>query len=341
MQTIYLPKKFYQIKKIDEGQYSPEAYERYDKIKLFYKLREEGCSEKTALEAIKVSRATFYRWLKRYRIFNLSGLENEDRRPNNVRKPKYSSEVENYILALRKQYPLWGKEKIAVLIKRIYSVIVSASTVGRIIKKLVRQGRIRSVAFHCGKKEKRQRVFNGHAKRLQLGMKAQVPGELLQVDHMDVKVIDGLEIKHFQAICPITKLVVEQAYTRATSNIASSFLELIVQQMPFQIKSIQVDGGTEFMGDFEKACQENNIDLFVLPPRSPEYNGHVERCNGTAKYEFYYQYNGPNKLPILQKSLQEHVKIYNTVRPHQSLSYLTPCQFFDELKIRPRESHML
>ena len=68
MQQLYLHKKFYQIKRIDERQYSKEAYERYDKIRLFYKLLEEGCSEKTALEAIKTSRATLYRWIKNYKI---------------------------------------------------------------------------------------------------------------------------------------------------------------------------------------------------------------------------------------------------------------------------------
>lgn len=30
-----------------------------------------------------------------------------------------------------------------------------------------------------------------------------------------------------------------------------------------------------------------NISLFVLPPKSPQYNGTVERCNGTTRDEFY------------------------------------------------------
>lgn len=332
MQQLYLHKKFYQIKKIDEREYSPEAYERYDKIRLFYKLREENCSEKTALEAIKVSRPTFFRWIKSYKIYNLAGLERQSRRPNNVRKPKWTSKTEELVLAMRKKYPLWGKEKIAVMIKRTYNQIVSASTVGRIIKKFVAKGKLKPVTFYYGKKEKRRRLFNGHAQQWVRGMKSKMPGELVQIDHMDIKLINGAHVKHFQAICPITKIAVEQAYNRATSDIASNFLQLIIQQMPFKVQSLQVDGGSEFMGEFEKACQKATIDLYVLPPRSPEYNGHVERCNATAKYEFYYQYNGSNALHNIQKRLQEHVKLYNSVRPHQGLSYLTPLEYYGQIR---------
>ena len=42
-----------------------------------------------------------------------------------------------------------------------------------------------------------------------------------------------------------------------------------------------MDGGSEFMAGFERACQEAGIRLFVLPPHSPKLNGHVERANRT------------------------------------------------------------
>ena len=54
--------------------------------------------------------------------------------------------------------------------------------------------------------------------------------------------------------------------------------------MPWPIKAIQIDGRSEFMADFENACQERNIPLYVLPPRSPKLNGAVERCNAAWRY---------------------------------------------------------
>jgi putative transposase len=57
--------------------------------------------------------------------------------------------------------------------------------------------------------------------------------------------------------------------------------------MPFPIKVIQVDGGSEFQDSFEEEYQRKGIKLFVLPPRSPELNGHVERAQRTHAEEFH------------------------------------------------------
>jgi len=229
-------------------------------------------------------------------------------------------------------FPLWGKYKIKVILEREYNKKLSNSTVGRIISKLLKLGQIKPVRFYCGLvKEKRKRVFNRHAKRWKYGMKARIPGELIQIDHASSELGSGKIIKHFQAICPITKIVVEQAYQAADSKKASDFFKHVRSNFPFKIKSVQVDGGTEFMKEFEESCEKNSVDLFVLPPRSPKYNGHVERANGTAKYEFYWQYSGSEILEILNKNLKRFVEMYNTFRPHQGLHYKTPMEYYQQL----------
>jgi len=50
-------------------------------------------------------------------------------------------------------------------------------------------------------------------------------------------------------------------------------------------REIRRDGGSEFMAQFETACQQRGIQLFVLPPRSPKLNGHVERAQRTHREE--------------------------------------------------------
>jgi hypothetical protein len=57
-----------------------------------------------------------------------------------------------------------------------------------------------------------------------------------------------------------------------------AFLETVQERLLFSLKAVQVDGGSEFMAEFEQACQEKNIRLFVLPPQSPKLNG----CEGRA-----------------------------------------------------------
>jgi len=36
--------------------------------------------------------------------------------------------------------------------------------------------------------------------------------------------------------------------------------------MPFPVRALQVDGGSEFEAIFEEECQKRGIKLFVLPP---------------------------------------------------------------------------
>ena len=86
---------------------------------------------------------------------------------------------------------------------------------------------------------------------------------------------------------------------------------------PFPIRAVQVDGGNEFAAEFEQACQQRGLHLFVLPPRSIA----VERANRTHTEEFYQV----TPCSLEMKKLNP-TPFYNTLR-HQSLGYLTPHQF--------------
>lgn len=331
MQLFGLHKKVYQVKNIDETDYSKEAYERLEKIKLFKKLRNEGCSRVTALEAIKTSQSTFYRWQNNYKRFGLRGLEDVSKCPTNIRKKDWKQHIIQQILTIRRQNPLYGKYKIAVLLKRDHRVDLSVSTVGRIISDLIRRDQIKPAVFYQGRKKVRSRVFNKHAKRLVRGMKATKPGELFQIDHMTVSIIAGYQVKHFQGICPVSKIMFADVYTDATSHTARNYLESLIKFLPFKVSSIQVDGGSEFEKEFELACAEMGIELYVLPPRSPEDNGCVERTNKSSKYEFYCFYDGDTKMFNVRKALNRYVHKYNNYRPHQALQYLTPQQYYTKI----------
>jgi putative transposase len=323
------------VRTIDETEYSEVVYQRKDKLDKIEMLLDEGCVEASALAAVNVPRSTYYRWKSGYKKFGLMGLENESRRPNKIRKPSWSNEIALRVYELRKKFPLWGKQKLAVMYQRKYKEKISQSTVGRILKKLRKQGKIKPVRLLLyGKDEPKKRTFDKHAQRWEKGMKSKQPGELIQLDHMTVQVPKIGSIKHFSATCPTSKYAVYQAYREATSANAADFLVLMQQSFPFSIISLQVDGGSEFMASFEEACKNAGIPLFVLPPRSPQINGNVERTNGTAKYEFYAQYDGVSNLKELRTNLRKFSSFHNEVRPHQGIGLLTPKQFFDELKMR-------
>ena len=112
--------------------------------------------------------------------------------------------------------------------------------------------------------------------------------------------------------------------TRATSASAARFLDAIVERMPFPVKAIQVDGGSEFQGEFEEACRQRGILLFVLPPHSPKLNGYVERARRTRVEEFSDFYDEELTMGPLNRALREWEASYNEERPHQSLGRLSP-----------------
>jgi transposase InsO family protein len=310
-----------------------EAADRLRRLDLVLKLKSEGCSEATALDAVGWSRATFYRWQKRFDESGLKALVARSRCPRRRRTPQWTRHHEQRVWQLRRRFPAWGKLPIQRVLARDHGIELSVSAVGRILKQGVRLGRVQPVAFVLGRlKPVKHRCFKRHAQRWRYGMKAVVPGELIQIDHMTVRWTERLEIKEFKALCPVSKQMVARVFSSASAHNARRFLDTLRQTLPFPIRSIQVDGGSEFMAEFEDACRELGIPLFVLPPRRPQYNGCVERANATTRYEFYPQYNGPLTVEAVNRQLIEYLQFYNGYRPHQSLDLMTPNEYLARLR---------
>ncbi len=66
-----------------------------------------------------------------------------------------------------------------------------------------------------------------------------------------------------------------------------------------------------------------------MPPHSPKLNGSVERAHRTHTEEFYEVTDCTFDLEELRQELLEWERVYNTVRPHQALGYLTPKEFLE------------
>src|SRR3990172_2932394 len=166
-----------------------------------------------------------------------------------------------------------------------------------------------------------------HAQRKPAGYAVDLPGDLVQVDTLDLRPLPGLVFKHFTARDVVSRWDVLELHGRATAGTATAFLHADQQRMPFPVRAIQVDRGSEFMAGFEQACRDRNIRLFVLPPRSPKLNGSVERAQRTHREEFYELTTAEATVAALNQALLDWERTYNHLRPHQSLGYQTPAQF--------------
>lgn len=272
-----------------------------------------------------ISPQTFYRWLRRYNPRDLATLEERSRRPRRTRRPTWSQDLALAVQQLREQYPRWGKDKLAAILRR-QGWQCSTSMVGRILTSLKKRGVIRDASLKDPWRRPRplRRPYGGRKPK---GYKALGPGDIVQVDTADIGPWPGFHFKHFTACDVVSRWHILEAHFRATARSATQFLETILRRMPFKIRAIQVDGGSEFMADFEMACKERGIQLFVLPPRSPKLNGHVERAQRTHREEFYEVVDLASSLKEINKQLQRWERIHNLFRPHQALGQETPLQF--------------
>ena len=268
------------------------------------------------------SRSAVYDWLKRSKA-GQGGLEDRSRRPKRLRQPTWSAELEAAVLELRQANPRWGKDMLTPILRR-EGVAVSVSMVGRILGKLKREGRLLPATLNDPCITSRPQI-RPYAVRKPRDYLVQSPGDLVQVDTADVRYDGSAQIyKHFASRDFVSRWDVLDLHRNATATNAAAFLDAILERMPFPVRAIQVDGGSEFRAEFEAACAAKGIRLFVLPPRSPKLNGRVERANRTHKEEFYQLVDPPDSLPEFRVQLLKQEQRYNTYRPHQALGYLTP-----------------
>ena len=280
-----------------------------------------------AVEAFGVSRATVYRWRRRYDPRDLRSLEDRSRRPRTVRKATWTPAQAEAVLALRTRDPRMGKTKLAHLLAAGTVAAggplrLSASMVGRILASLRRRNVLREPHAVRVRRRVAERPY---ATRVPADQRRPThPGQLVQLDTLHLRPVPGVARRQFTAVDVASRHAVVGVRASASAGTAAAFLDELVARMPVPVAAIQVDGGSEFMAGFETACRDRGIALYVLPPRSPKLNGRVERRNGTSRREFWEVYDGDLDLPSLTTALRAWEVSYNTERPHQALGYATP-----------------
>ena len=207
-------------------------------------------------------------------------------------------------------------------LKRYHDVAVSPSGVWRILRRA-----------NLNRLPTSQR-YKRRAERWKRYQKPQ-PGHSVQIDVKFIEPIKGVRKKHYQytAIDDCTRLRVLKIYDRLDQKTAITFVDYVLEKLPFKVDLIQTDNGSEFQSGFHVHVLDRGIRHIYIRPSTPRLNGKVERSHRIDDEEFYRMLAGVviDDAKLFNTKLLEWERFYNFQRPHGALNGLTPYERLRQL----------
>ena len=300
---------------------SAKAKERLEWI-IFYHTVSKKNATSTA-NYFGISRKTFHKWRSRFNPKFIQSLEGKSRRPHKLRTWQVTSLEEARIVKLRKRYLKYGKVKLKVLYKRQYQKDISTWKIERVVRK---HNLYPDPTEH--KRQVKKRKNRGKRARIhKMDTKRFKAGKLWHTDTIEVRWY-GTKRYIITAIEDKTKLGYARVYKNHSSRSAADFLKRLVYLSRGDISVIHSDNGSEFAGEFEKAVSDLHLFQVYSRVRTPNDNPSVERFNRTIREEWLALSEiGLDNIEEANDDLTEWLVEYNSIRPHQTLDYLTPIEY--------------
>ena len=267
-----------------------------------------------------LDRRTVRRWQRKFVLRGPVGLNDKSRKPHRVRKPTTNPEIVWGVVKLRKEYPAWSKYKIHSLLPD--NIKTSVSTVGRILK--------RRCLIDKKISRKRSKSAKHPRARFPRGMKISAPGDMVQMDTKYIMLVGGRKYYQFTAIDVLSKIRVLRVYKTQSSENGALFLLECIKAFPFEVRAVQTDNGAPFQKYFDALCKEKGLPHYFIYPRTPKQNTYVEISHGADQREFYLQGNVYEDFEVMRNKIASWEYVWNNVRPHQALDYLTPNQYLEK-----------
>ena len=290
-----------------------------------------GKNKRLTARHFGVAPNTVYKWLKRLNPKNLKSYESYSTRPKKFRQSKLHLTTINLINQLRKGDMGLSKYKLATILFRDYGLVVSASTIGRVLSKsglIIETQNIKSI------KRKRRVTYSIPRIRASKQMRYKYPGHLVQVDTKHLIILNQ-KFYQFNAVDCYSKIAYSKVYSKISSINATDFVKSIINFYPFPIESIQTDNGAEYLLHFHQELKQRNINHYFSRPQTPKDNPMIERFIQTTESELWIfdQDIEPN-IDYLNRKLTWWIGRYNNYRPYQSIKYLTPMAYYHSLHVK-------
>jgi transposase-like protein len=292
---------------------------------------DKGNSVLKASRHFDIPEASIRYWRKRYQSYNLNSLEDQSRKPNNIRRSRVTIEEAQTVIELRLQYKGWGKEKLQILLKK------KGVQIGQTrIQKIITQAGLKRIPK--AKRKYYQRKNRKHMYAVPKGI-LKIPGGLVYIDVKHLYLPGGQKVYQFTGIDHATRIMRIMLSTGISSLSGRNFLEYLQKEYPFErIRYLGSDNGSENMGLMDKELEKRGIIHVFSSPRTPKQNPFVERVIRTVIDEVYYYEGLEVSMKEQQEKLNDYVTVYNEIRPHHSLNMRTPKEEYDRINLLHRNS---
>ena len=290
----------------------------------------EGWTVSTAAQAQGISRATGYKWVRRFRTEGRAGLVDRSSRPRRSPRATPAVEVERIVRArieLR-----WGPDRLGPYLGH------PASTVAAVLRR-THMPRLADIDRPTGLPVRRYEVCH--------------PGSLVHQDHKKLGRIPdggghralgrafaphshhaGLGHDHFEVVIDdrsrrsVVVHVPDETGASAASALQTALA--IFSAEGIEVERVMTDNGLAYRSNAYRAVLGDRRHSRTLPYR-PQTNGKAERFIGTLVREWAYSRPYRSNSERLD-ALPGFVDFYNRTRPHTALGGLSPIDVVNNVR---------
>jgi transposase InsO family protein len=275
-----------------------------------------GLSARRFCQASEVPHATFARWWAEWRRSGKYALVDRSRRPH--RSPNaLPGTIVDGVRQFHRELGVGVRRLHAQLVRR--RINCSLSSVYRILR--------RAGALVLRPRKPKQ-IWIRYAKAH--------PGERAQ---MDLKYLPR-GLFQLTLIDDCSRYLAARVIPKRTTAAVCAALPGMLEQLPFPLRCIQTDNGSEFGQTLTQLLSRLGIRHVRIRPRTPRLNGKVERVHRTMQEEFWdaVEDSSPGRWG---RWLSDYVRLYNRRRIHSALGYKTPSEYaLERLPQQAPVSHM-